>query len=274
MSSFTRITVLIVNPHGAMRHQLRQQLSMADEIKVVGEADCGEAALELCDYLQPDVVLMDIIMPGLDGMTITQILRSRFPNTQVLLISGNTDGKLIPIALRAGAIGYLRQDVAAEELIQAVRAVATGLPTLSAEALEWLIQAPVSAGTRPHAPAVESAPDAADHALDLYFSLTHRERQVLNLVLLGYTSAEIGTLLYISPRTAEKHRANMMSKLDVRNQYELARLAYHIGVMPATDEEVTRRVQQATSAEWARDLSSEHHSHALPHDPVAERMRA
>ena len=272
MPASNPITVLVVNPRVAIRHHLRQQMAQTDEIKMVGEADCGEAALELCDFLNPDVVLMDVVMPGLDGMTITQILRSRFPATRVLIVSSTDDGALIPIALRAGATGYLHHDVNTDELIQAIRAAASGLSALSAEALEWLIHAPVSTGTRAHTSSPDTGNAASVHALDLYFSLTHRERQVLNLVLSGYTSAEIGGMLYISPRTAEKHRANMMNKLEVRNQYELARLAYHIGVMPVGDEDVTHHPQPSVSVDWRSDLTRERQPQDEPAAPV--RLRA
>lgn len=248
MNPQTTIKVLIVDGQATTRDSLRQHLTAVEDIEVVGEADCGETALEHCEQLRPDIVLMDVVMPGLDGLTVTQLMTSRFPDTRVLIVTALQQDALIPIALRAGATGYLDKTTSQSELIEAIRAAAIGLSILSAQAVEMFLRqqdGDAAALPRPHhtaradmaLTAGQPAIRLEDNEIDLYYSLTYRERQVLRLVLLGYTSAEIGTRLYISPRTAEKHRANMMSKLNVRNQYELTRLAYRMGVMPAEEDD-------------------------------------
>lgn len=233
MTPSSPITVLVVNDQAAARASLRQCLAAAREIEVVGEADCGEAALERCDQLRPAVVLMSVILPGLDGLTVTQMIARRYPNTRVLVVAGFQDDSLIPIALRAGAAGYLDRGAAPAEVVEAVRAAAVGLSILSVRAAEAMARQcePVSGGADQ-----TGGRSAHERDLEAFYALTHRERQVLRLVLLGYTSAEIGSRLFISPRTAEKHRANMMNKLGVRNQYDLTRLAYRVGALPAEDE--------------------------------------
>jgi DNA-binding NarL/FixJ family response regulator len=231
------INVLIVDPQPLVRASLKQQVSAAGDMQVVGEADSGASGLVLCEQLTPDVVVMDILMPGLDGLTVTQIISDRCPAVRVLIVTGLQDDTLIPIALRAGAAGYLGKDVSSPELLEAIRAAAAGLSILSARAVQTILRQPERDLNAQAAHAAHTQGMAEPPEIDLYYSLTYRERQVLRLVLLGYTSAEVGSQLFISPRTAEKHRANMMSKLSVRNQYDLTRLAYRMGVMPLDENE-------------------------------------
>lgn len=231
------INVLVIDPQPVVRVSLKQQVCVAGDMQVVGEADSGASGLALCEQLAPNVVLMDIVMPGLDGLTVTQIISDRYPAVRVLIITRLQDDTLIPIALRAGAAGYLGKDVSGPELLEAIRAAAAGLSILSARAVQTILRQPERELTVQAADAAYTNVKAEPPKIDLYYSLTYRERQVLRLVLLGYTSAEIGSQLFISPRTAEKHRANMMSKLGVRNQYDLTRLAYRMGVMPLDEDE-------------------------------------
>lgn len=265
----TPITVLIVDDQTVIRERLQQQLIRAQGIVVVGEADSGEAALAYCDELQPDVVLMDVVMPGLDGFTITQIIRRKYPDTHVLIVADFEEMALIPIALRAGASGYLDRSASPAEMIEAIRATAVGLSILSPQAAAVFLRqqdssaahdsghCSVTPGThQTRAASHRAARDPHASEIERYCSLTHRERQVLSFVLQGFTSAEIGTRLFISPRTVEKHRANMMGKLRVRNQYELTRLAYNIGVMPVGDEDMSHH--SPLDVEWPLSLVEDH----------------
>lgn len=226
MNATFPIKLLIVNDQVLTRESLSKRLAASTELHIVGEADCGESALDLCAQLRPDIVLMGVALPGLDGLTVTQMIRLRFLSIRVLILTNQRDKLLVQIALHAGASGYLYEDIDADELIEAIRATAAGLSVFSPPAVAALAHQTDNAEALRQQ--VETDTDAAsttalqtsdaDGIRDLFCSLTYRERQVLNLVLMGYTSAEIGSRLFISPRTAEKHRANMMNKLGARNQ--------------------------------------------------------
>jgi NarL family two-component system response regulator LiaR len=240
------IRVLIVDDHQVVRGGLRFYLSTTSDIEVVGEADCGEQAVELCDQLLPDVVMVDMVMPGMNGWETTQAIRSKHPSIQVLVMSGYADSTLVQNALKAGAAGYLLKDTGTSELLNAIRAAKTGLQTFAPRAMQALltidderVNSSSDQAANPQ-PAIDTTSngmlDMLETEMDMYYALTRRERQIFKFVLLGYTSAEIGYWLYISPRTAEKHRANMMHKLGVRNQIELSRLAHRLKIMPSEEE--------------------------------------
>ncbi len=206
MSDETPIRVMLVDDHAVVRTGLSTFLVAYDDIELVGEARGGEHALLLCERCRPDVVLMDLVMPEMDGVTATQKIRRRHPEIQVLALTSFRDEKLVQGALKAGAIGYLLKDVTAEELAQAVRAAHAGKSTLSPEAAQVLIQA-----TRQ-----PPSPTAA---------FTERERDVLGLLVEGMSNAEIAEALFLSTATVKFHVSNVLSKLGVRSRTEAVSLA-------------------------------------------------
>ena len=177
-----------------------------DDIELVGEARSGEHALLLCEQDPPDVVLMDLMMPDMDGVTATKKIRERYPDVKVLALTSFRDEKLVQGALRAGAIGYLLKDVTADELAASVRAAHAGKSTLSPDAAQVLIRA-----------AQQPASPAAD--------FTGRERDVLELMVEGMSNAEIAEALVLSTATVKFHVSNVLSKLGVRSRTEAVALA-------------------------------------------------
>jgi two-component system response regulator NreC len=186
----------------------------------VGKATHGRETVDLVNRLQPDVLIVDFTLPGLNGIDVTRLVAKQSPQTRVLILSMHSGAAYALEALKSGATGYAFKQSGADELVQAVREVATGRrylsPTLSERAIEAYI----------------SQQDNPDTALDEFGSLTSREREILQLVVQGQTSAEVAEQLSISPRTVETHRANIMRKLGVRNQTDLVRYALQRGILP------------------------------------------
>jgi NarL family two-component system response regulator LiaR len=195
------IRVLLVDDHGVVRKGLRAFLLAYDDLDLVGEASNGEQAVHLCKKLQPDVVLMDLVMPEMDGATATRAIRRDCPKTEVIALTSFKDRELVEGALQAGAIGYLLKDVSADELANAIRAAHAGRPTLAAEATRALIEA-----TRDPA-----GPD---------YDLTGRERDVLALLVEGRSNIEIARELVISLTTVKFHVSNILSKLGAESRTE------------------------------------------------------
>jgi two-component system response regulator NreC len=210
------IEVLITDDHGVLRAGLRVLLNREPDIRVVGEAADGGQALQLCATLKPDVVLMDVSMPGDDGIETTRKLKTSWPNIRVLILTVHEDSSLLQEAIRAGASGYIVKRAAESELVDAIRAVARGQtylhPTMT-HAL--LVEADLVAGP-------EEGPDSV---------LSPRERQVLRLIARGHTNPQIADLLTLSVRTIESHRANLMAKLDLHSRVELVRYAAQHGLL-------------------------------------------
>ena len=264
-----RIKVLIVDDHRVVRNGLKSYLETTHDIEVVSELRNGDTVLELCERLKPDVILMDIVMPGMDGLTLTRTVRERYPDIHVVTITGFQTNLLIRAALEAGATSYLSKDASPEDVIQTIRAAKMGLTTLGSAALNVVLEKNTMSGgddinrnanrlvRELHNTLAEAdREEAAAHSLDDYplmpdeydpevtvevgavqfDALTFREYQIVKLVLLGYTSEEIAHCLKRSPRTIQKHRANLMKKLGVHNQIELTRLAYQLGIMPSEAE--------------------------------------
>ena len=177
-----------------------------DDIELVAEADSGEEALRLCDKSQPDVILMDMVMPGMDGATATQAIRERYPQVQVIALTSFKEEDLVQRALQAGAISYLLKDTSDEKLGEAIRSAYAGHPTLAPEAAEALVHAT----THPH---------------KLGYDLTEREREVLGLMVEGLNNVDIAERLVISRATAKFHVSNILSKLNVTNRAEAIVLA-------------------------------------------------
>jgi NarL family two-component system response regulator LiaR len=203
------IRLLIVDDHAMVRLGLTIFLRPYADLEVVGEAVNGEEALRRCAQDRPDVVLMDLVMPGVDGVAATQRIRQAYPAIQVIALTSFGKEELVKDALQAGAIGYLFKDVSSEELVRAIRAAAAGQRTLAKEALETLI----SAVTQPAAEGGNS--------------LTEREREVLGLMSLGLSNIEIAKQLGVSPSTIKTHVSNILYKLGVDSRVEAVTFALH-----------------------------------------------
>ena len=206
MIESNRIRVLIVDDHALLRRGLVTFLLSFDDLELVGEAANGADALRLCEQLQPDVVLMDLVMPEMDGSTATRAIRQRHPQVQVIALTSFREEELVQGALEAGAIGYLLKNVPADELAQAIRAAHAGRPTLAPEAAEVLIH-------------------AATHPPALGQDLTPREREVLALMVEGLRNAEIADRLTVSRSTVKFHVSRILSKLGVSSRTEAVALA-------------------------------------------------
>jgi NarL family two-component system response regulator LiaR len=206
MSPSPRIRVLVVDDHAMVRRGLAAFLKAFDDLELAGEAASGQAALELCVQLQPDVVLMDMVMPDMDGAAVTRLLRSQTPSIQVIALTSFMEEILVQSALHAGAIGYLLKDVSADALAQAIRDAHAGRATLAPEAAQALVHA----ASQPPPPGLD---------------LTERERAVLALMVEGLNNTQIAARLTVSPSTVKSHVSNILSKLGVASRTEAVTLA-------------------------------------------------
>ena len=200
------VRVLIVDDHDMVRRGLAAFLMVTDDLELVGEAGDGQEAITLCGSLQPDVVLMDLIMPDMDGIAATQAIRKQYANIRVIALTSFKDQALVQKALQAGAISYLLKNVSADELAEAIRSAYAGQPTLAPEAAQALIQA-------------AAQPQKMGH------DLTDREREVLALIVDGLSNVDIGDRLSISPSTVRFHVSNILAKLAVNNRAEAVAVA-------------------------------------------------
>jgi NarL family two-component system response regulator LiaR len=206
MNSSAPIRVMLVDDHMMVRRGLATILQVFDDLELVGEAADGAAAIQLCANLLPDVILMDIVMPDIDGVMVTRAIRQRFPTVQIIVLTSFKEEQLVQNALQAGAIGYLLKDVTAEELAQAIRAAHAGRSTLSPEASQALVHA-----------ATQSPPSGHD--------LTDREMDVLALMIEGLNNTEIAEKLFVSPSTIKSHVSHILAKLDVSSRTEAVAVA-------------------------------------------------
>ncbi len=206
MSETMPIRVMLVDDHLMVRDGLRVFLSMYDDLQIVAEAEDGAEAFDLCAKVQPDVILMDIVMPNVDGPSATARIRETFPQVQIIALTSFLEEDLVQRAIQAGASGYLLKDVNPDKLAQAIRDAHQGRPTIASAAARVLAQA-----------ARQPVPVGAD--------LTPRERQVLALLAEGRTNKQIAEALIVSPGTVRLHVSNILSKLEVSNRTEAARLA-------------------------------------------------
>jgi NarL family two-component system response regulator LiaR len=177
-----------------------------DDIELLGEAAGGEEALQLCAQLQPDIVLMDMIMPGMNGAEATQAIREKWPHIQVVILTNFVEETLVQKALQAGAIGYLLKNVSADELAQAIRAAYADRPTLALEAAQALAH-------------------AAARPSELGHNLTRREREVLPLLVEGLNNSQIAERLKVSRSTIRFHVSNILAKLGVTSRTKAVALA-------------------------------------------------
>lgn len=212
------VTVLLVDDHPIVRQGLRNLLNSMPDFKVVGEAGDGLQALEMVERVQPQVLVIDVVMPGLTGLEVTQRVKRQWPAVKVIVLSMQNNEAYVVSALKNGASGYILKDTGPEELVDAIRTVVKGERYLSKQLSERIINAYVS------------KVDEAE--VDPYDTLTNREKEILHLVAEGFTNQEIAERLYISPRTAELHRSNVLNKLSLKNQVDLVRFAIKRGILP------------------------------------------
>lgn len=212
------IRILLADDHRILREGLRSLLAQQTDITVVGEASDGETAVALARELRPDIVIMDVVMPGLGGVEATRQIRTDLRDTKVIALSMHSDRRFVSEMLRAGALGYLVKDSAFEELNQAVRSVMQGRPYLSAAITGSLVE-----------DFVRQACMEERHSTPLHM-LTSREQEVLRLLADGKRVKEVAHSLNISVKTVESHRQNIMDKLEIHSTIELARYALREGL--------------------------------------------
>jgi len=200
------IRVMLVDDHTMVRRGLAAFLKAFDDLELAGEAESGAAAIQLCGEILPDVVLMDMVMPDMDGAAATRAICQQYPQVQVIALTSFKEGELVKNALEAGAIAYLLKDVSADDLVRAIRAAQAGRVTLSPEAAQAL---------------VETANQPPKPGLDL----TEREREVLALMVEGLNNTQIAGRLTVSPSTIKSHVSNILSKLGVASRTEAVALA-------------------------------------------------
>ncbi len=206
MTEDRAIRVMIVDDHAMVRSGLAAFLLAYDELDLVGEAGSGEEALRKCAAFAPDVVLMDVMMPGMNGVETTRAIRHTCPDTQVIALTSFKEDDLMQKMLQAGAIGYLFKNVSADELVVAIRNARQGRPTLAPEAAQALIHAV----TQPQ---------------QVGFDLTEREHEVLALMVKGYSNPQIAAQLVVSRSTIKFHVSSILSKLSVTSRTEAVALA-------------------------------------------------
>jgi len=208
------IRVMLVDDHAMVRDGLKVFLMMEDDIDVVGEAGNGSQAIEQCAALQPHVILMDMMMPVMDGPTATKEIKAQFPSVQIVaLTSFQQDDSLVQKAVQAGAIGFVYKDIDPDDLVKTIRAAHAGQPAMAPAATQALMK-------------------AATKTPDPEFDLTKREIEVLTLMTEGMTNQEIAAQLTVSNSTVGYHVGNILSKLGISNRTEAASVAHKYNLIP------------------------------------------
>jgi NarL family two-component system response regulator LiaR len=210
------ITVFIVDDHAVVRRGIRALLEAEDDFLVVGEAGSGGEAVLLAADLAPDVVLMDLVMPGIDGVEATRLLKQRSPRSQVIVLTSYHEDEHIFPAIRAGALSYLLKGVGLDELTEAARKAARGEAVLHPQVAARLVQ---------------ELQGASQEMALLFKTLSEREREVLRLIAEGCSNAQIAERLIISERTVKSHVTNILSKLQVADRTQAAIFAWRQGMM-------------------------------------------
>ena len=212
-----KIRVIVADDHALVRDGIKALLSLTPDIEVIGEATDGRQAIDKCRELQPDVILMDIAMPGLGGLEATLELKHEAPKTRVLVLTQYDDAEYVRRFLKIGVAGYVLKRMLGSDLASAIRSAAEGGLVLDPQiAMEAVQAAPKQSRAEPE---------------DLYETLTDREKQVLRLVALGSSNKEVADSLRISVKTAMTHREHLMEKLNLRNRTELIKFAIRKGVI-------------------------------------------
>jgi len=216
----TAITVVLADDHPIVRQGLRHLLESDPEFHVVGEAGNGFEALHLIETLKPNVLVVDMMMPGLNGLEVLRQFKKISPGTRAIVLSMQSANAYVVEALKLGADGYVLKETGPSELVNAIHAVTQGNRYVSEKLLDRL----------------ESSGHKANEApLDAYQTLTSREREILQLTAEGKSSTEVGEILAISPRTVEVHRSKLMKKLTLHNMADLIRYAIKRGILPMDD---------------------------------------
>ncbi|MDD5702071.1 MAG: response regulator transcription factor [Dehalococcoidales bacterium] len=206
MTESTQIKVLLVDDHAVVRSGLGAVLLSYDDMTLIGEAGNGEEAIRFCEKTQPDIVLMDLLMPVMDGVTATEVIHKRWPNINIIALTSFKEKEMVEGALKAGALSYLLKNVSAGELITAIRGAVSGQPRLSPEAAQVLIQDI----KQPSTPG---------------YDLTDREKEILVLMVDGLPNTAIAEKLVVSQSTVKFHVSNVLSKLGVNSRTEAVALA-------------------------------------------------
>ena len=217
------LRIVLVDDHHVVRQGLKALLDAETDLQVVGEAGDGLEALRVTERVRPDVLVVDLLIPGLNGLEVTRRVHRLSPATRVIILSMYANEAYVVEALKNGARAYVLKDSRADDLVHAVREVARGnrflSPPLSERAIEIYIKEKKETGS-----------------LDPYETLTAREREVLQMSAEGLSSTQMAARLSISPRTVETHRANLMRKLGLRSRTDLIRFAIKRGILPIENE--------------------------------------
>ena len=208
-----KIKILVVDDHAIMRDGIRALLGLHDDIEMIGEASEGKEAIEKARELVPDVVVMDIAMPGLDGLEATRRMKKEIPKVKVLVLTQHDNKEYILSSIKAGAAGYVPKKALGSELVSAIRAIHRGNSFLYPSAATALVEH--------YRQQAEEEP---------YDRLTEREREILKLIADGHTSRDIADMLFISLKTVLGHRTKIMEKLDLHNRTELIKYAMRRGL--------------------------------------------
>jgi len=212
------ISIILADDHPVVRRGMQALLESEQDFSIVGVASDGLEAVELTERLKPDVLVLDLMMPGLSGLEALRILRERSPRTRIVILSMYSSSAFVAQALQNGAVGYVLKECTEENLVRAVREAAVGRRFLSPPVTEIAIDAYIE--------------QSKTGPFDPHETLTPRQREVLQLAAEGKTNAEIAARLNISQRTVENHRATLMQRLGLQNQTELIRHAMRHGLIP------------------------------------------
>lgn len=218
MSRNKEIRVLIADDHAIVREGIRQLLGAENDMQVVGEASDGLEALEMAKALKPDVILLDIAMPGVSGLEAVSLIKDTVPQTEIVVLTMHSKDTFVHRVLDCGALGYVLKASPINDVIQAVRSAQRGEYFLSSKIKAEVVNAYLD--SRKKAPAVKG-----------YDLLSEREQQVFRLVAEGNSTNKIADVLCVSPKTVEKHRSNIMKKLGLKDRLELVKMAIRIGII-------------------------------------------